>query len=59
MGMRMSDWVILSGNANRPLAQKICEKLGKPLGHCGRHVASVTVKFSSKSKKTFEEGMST
>lgn len=32
--MRMRDWVILSGNANRPLAEKICEKLGKPLGHC-------------------------
>jgi ribose-phosphate pyrophosphokinase len=32
MGMRMRDWVVLSGNANRPLAQKICEKLGKPLG---------------------------
>lgn len=31
--MRMRDWVILSANANRPLAQKICEKLGKPLGH--------------------------
>ena len=31
--MRVRDWVILSGNANRPLAQKICEKLGKPLGH--------------------------
>ena len=31
--MRMRDWVILSGNANRPLAQKICEKLGKPLGN--------------------------
>ncbi len=30
--MRMRDWVILSGNANRPLAQKICEKLGKNLG---------------------------
>jgi ribose-phosphate pyrophosphokinase len=30
----MRDWVVLSGNANRPLAQKICEKLGKPLGHC-------------------------
>jgi len=28
----MRDWVILSGNANRPLAQKICEKLGKNLG---------------------------
>lgn len=25
--------MILSGNANRPLAQSICEKLGKPLGH--------------------------
>jgi len=32
--MRMRDWVILSGNANRPLAQKICEKLGKTLGRC-------------------------
>lgn len=32
--MRMRDWVILSGNSNRPLAQKICEKLSKPLGHC-------------------------
>lgn len=32
MTMRMRDWVILSGNANRPLAQRICEKLGKPLG---------------------------
>lgn len=31
--MRVRDWVILSGNANRPLAEKICEKLGKPLGH--------------------------
>src|SRR4029079_14930439 len=31
--MRVRDWVILSGNATRPLAQKICEKLGKPLGH--------------------------
>lgn len=28
----MRDWVILSGSANRPLAEKICEKLGKPLG---------------------------
>lgn len=28
----MREWVILSGNANRPLAQRICEKLGKPLG---------------------------
>src|SRR4051794_25969601 len=33
MTMRLRDWVILSGNANRPLAQKICEKLGKTLGH--------------------------
>ncbi len=31
--MRMRDWVILSGSANRPLAEKICEKLGKPLSH--------------------------
>ncbi len=31
--MRIREWVILSGSANRPLAQKICEKLGKPLGH--------------------------
>ena len=30
--MRLRDWVILSGNSNRPLAQKICDKLGKPLG---------------------------
>lgn len=30
--MRHRDWVILSGNSNQPLAQKICEKLGKPLG---------------------------
>ncbi|MBI2711466.1 MAG: ribose-phosphate pyrophosphokinase [Bdellovibrio sp.] len=28
----MREWVILSGNANRPLAERICEKLGKPLG---------------------------
>ncbi len=32
--MRMRDWVILSGNANRPLAEKICAKLDKPLGRC-------------------------
>lgn len=32
--MRMRDWVILSGNANRPLAEKIGEKLGKTLGRC-------------------------
>ncbi len=31
--MRLREWVILSGNSNRQLAQKICEKLGKPLGH--------------------------
>lgn len=31
--MRMRDWVILSGNANRPLATRICERLGKSLGH--------------------------
>lgn len=30
--MRTREWVILSGNSNRPLAQKICEKLGKTLG---------------------------
>jgi ribose-phosphate pyrophosphokinase len=30
----MREWVILSGNANRPLAQKISDRLGKPLGHC-------------------------
>lgn len=29
--MRLREWIILSGNANRPLAQKICEKLGKQL----------------------------
>jgi ribose-phosphate pyrophosphokinase len=29
----MREWVVLSGNANRPLAQKICDKLGKTLGH--------------------------
>lgn len=29
--MRVRDWIILSGNANRPLAEKICERLGKPL----------------------------
>jgi ribose-phosphate pyrophosphokinase len=30
--MRIRDWVILSGGSNRPLAEKICLKLGKPLG---------------------------
>ncbi len=30
--MRIRDWVILSGNANRPLTEKICERLGKPNG---------------------------
>ncbi|MDR3607554.1 MAG: ribose-phosphate pyrophosphokinase [Oligoflexia bacterium] len=29
----MREWVILSGNANQPLAQKISDKLGKTLGH--------------------------
>ncbi len=29
----MREWVILSGNANRPLAEKISEKLGKKLSH--------------------------
>lgn len=32
--MRMREWVILSGTANQPLAQKISQKLGKPLGEC-------------------------
>ncbi len=31
--MRVRDWVILSGNSNHPLAEKICTKLGKSLGH--------------------------
>jgi len=30
--MRRREWVVLSGTASRPLAQKICDKLGKPLG---------------------------
>lgn len=30
--MRKREWVILSGNANRPLAEKISAKLGKSLG---------------------------
>lgn len=30
--IRQRDWVILSGNTNRPLAQKIAETLKKPLG---------------------------
>jgi len=30
--MRIRDWVVLSGNSNIPLAQKICEKLKRPLG---------------------------
>ncbi len=29
--MRIRDWVLLSGTANLPLAQKISERLGKPL----------------------------
>ncbi len=28
----MREWVLLSGLANRPLAQKICDRLGKTLG---------------------------
>jgi ribose-phosphate pyrophosphokinase len=31
--MRLREWVILTGNANQPLSQRICEKLGKQLGH--------------------------
>ncbi|MGK5089893.1 ribose-phosphate pyrophosphokinase [Bdellovibrionota bacterium FG-2] len=30
--MRLREWVILSGNSNRALAQKICDKLGRPFG---------------------------
>jgi ribose-phosphate pyrophosphokinase len=30
--MRLREWVILSGTANRPLTEKICERLGKPMG---------------------------
>src|SRR5882757_5031938 len=30
--MRIRDWVILSGNSNKALATKICERLGKDLG---------------------------
>jgi ribose-phosphate pyrophosphokinase len=29
--MRRREWMVMSGNANRDLAQKICEKLGKTL----------------------------
>lgn len=29
--MRLRDWLIISGNANRPLAEKISKRLGKPL----------------------------
>ena len=29
---RKREWVILSGNANPELSQKICERLGRPLG---------------------------
>jgi len=32
--VRIREWVILSGNSNRPLAQKICDKLQKPMGRC-------------------------
>jgi ribose-phosphate pyrophosphokinase len=31
--VRVREWVVLAGNNSRPLAEKICEKLGKPLGH--------------------------
>jgi len=31
--IRVREWVVLAGNNSRPLAEKICEKLGKPLGH--------------------------
>lgn len=30
--MRLREWVILSGNSNKAVAEKICKKLGKPLG---------------------------
>ncbi len=30
--MRLREWVILSGNSNRPLAEQICKRLGKTLG---------------------------
>ncbi|NDD90584.1 ribose-phosphate pyrophosphokinase [bacterium] len=30
--MRLREWVILSGNSNRPLAEQICQRLGKTLG---------------------------
>jgi ribose-phosphate pyrophosphokinase len=30
--MRLREWVILSGNSNRPLADQICKRLGKTLG---------------------------
>lgn len=30
--MRLREWVILSGNSNRALADQICKRLGKPLG---------------------------
>lgn len=29
--MRVRDWIIISGNSNLPLAEKVSEKLGKPL----------------------------
>ncbi|HAR43579.1 MAG TPA: phosphoribosylpyrophosphate synthetase [Bdellovibrionales bacterium] len=32
--VRIRDWVVLSGNSNRALAEKICERLHKPLGLC-------------------------
>ena len=30
--MRLREWVILSGNSSQKLTEKICEKLGKPVG---------------------------
>jgi ribose-phosphate pyrophosphokinase len=32
MMIRQREWVVLSGNSNTPLAEKICKKLNKPLG---------------------------
>lgn len=33
--MRLRDWLLISGNSNRPLAEKIATKLGKPLVDAG------------------------
>lgn len=32
--MRVRDWIILSGSSNRPLAEKISNRLQKPLAQC-------------------------